>query len=137
MSRFTACSVVSFFLSCQRIVPFCPAGRSLAAALVLSAIPLTAAAQQVVVDKIVAQEQAEVELLRQYSPLVETYIQYLRPDKRVGTVPNGDKYFLGRADLAKGVGLEPLEHTVGLKHKVSGGIREFFPRSLSRAASCR
>jgi len=106
--------------------------KTLSAALVLSAIPLTASAQQltspseVVVDKIVAQEHEEVDRLRQYSPLVETYIQYLRPDKQAGTVPNGDKYFLGRADLAKGVELEPLEHTVGLKHKVSGDIKEFF-----------
>jgi hypothetical protein len=104
----------------------------LLAALVLSAMPLTAAAQQstspneVVVDKIVAQERAEVQLLRQYSPLVETYIQYLRSDEREGAVPNGDKYFLGRADLAKGVELEALERTVGLRNKVSGGLREFF-----------
>jgi len=60
------------------------------------------------VDKIVAQEQAEVQVLRQYSPLVETYIQLVRPDKELGAVPDGDRYFLGRAALAKGVELEPL-----------------------------
>src|SRR5215467_14567028 len=60
------------------------------------------------VDKIVAQEQAEVQVLRQYSPLVETYIQLVRPDKELGAVPAGDRYFLGRAELSKGVGLEPL-----------------------------
>jgi len=103
----------------------------LPAALALSAIPRITTAQQLTspseaVDKIVAQEQAEVQLLRQYSPLVETYIQYLRPDKQAGTLPNGDKYFLGRAELAKGVELEPLEPAVGLKRKLSGGLREFF-----------
>ena len=60
------------------------------------------------VDKIVAQEQAEVQALRQYSPLVETYIQLVRPDKELGAVPEGDRYFLGRAALGKGVELEPL-----------------------------
>jgi Peptidase family M48 len=60
------------------------------------------------VDKIVAQEQAEVQKLRRYSPLVETYIQLVRPDKELGAVPDGDRYFLGRAELAKGVELEPL-----------------------------
>ena len=60
------------------------------------------------VDKVVAQEQAEVQALRQYSPLVETYIQLVRPDKELGAVPDGDRYFLGRAELAKGVELEPL-----------------------------
>jgi len=46
-----------------------------------------------VVDKIVAQEQAEMQFLRQYSPLVETYIQTLRPDDHRGAVPDSDKYF--------------------------------------------
>ena len=61
-----------------------------------------------VVDKIITQEQAEVQSLRGYSPLVETYIQFVRPDKELGAVPGGDRYFLGRAELAKGVDLEPL-----------------------------
>ena len=95
------------------------------------AMPLDAAAQQPttlseVVDKIVRQEQVEVQLLRQYSPLVETYIQNLRPDKQLGEVPDGDKYFLGRAELAKGVELEPLEHDSGVKHKLFGSWRSFF-----------
>src|ERR1700688_1084226 len=92
-----------------------------------AALPLHAAAQQPtnltmiqLVDKIVAQEQAEVQSLRQYSPLVETYIQNLRPDKDLGAVPDGDKYFLGRAKLAKGVELEPLIGDT-IKHKMLGG----------------
>src|SRR5260370_9524544 len=105
--------------------------KILPAILVLSAMPIAATAQQPttvseVVDKIVRQEQAEVQLLRQYSPLVETYIQNIRADKQLGTVPDGDKYFLGRAELAKGVELEPLEHDAGMKHKVFGGWAGFF-----------
>ncbi len=72
-----------------------------------------------VVDKILLQEQAEMESLRQYSPLVEAYIQYLRPDKDLGTVPGGDKYFLGHAELGKAVKLEPFLDVS------SGGLREF------------
>src|SRR5271155_628338 len=99
--------------------------------LVLSATPLITTAQQPaslneVVDKIVAQEQVEVQLLRQYSPLVETYIQNLRPDKQLGAMADGDKYFLGRAELANGIELEPLGGDAGLKHKVFGGWKEFF-----------
>jgi len=105
--------------------------RVLPAILVLGAMPIATAAQQPatvseVVDKIVRQEQAEVQLLRQYSPLVETYIQNIRADKQLGAVPDGDKYFLGRAELAKGVELEPLEHDAGVKHKVFGGWAAFF-----------
>src|SRR5260370_26380482 len=88
--------------------------KTLYAILTLTAMPIAATAQQPlteseVVDKIVRQEQEEVQLLRQYSPLVETYIQNIRPDKQLGAVPDGDKYFLGRAELARGVELEPLD----------------------------
>ena len=105
--------------------------KILPAILVLGAMPVDAAAQQPatvseVVEKIVRQEQAEVQLLRQYSPLVETYIQNIRPDKQLGAVPNGDKYFLGRAELAKGVELEPLDHDASVKHKILGGWASFF-----------
>ena len=105
--------------------------KVLPVALALSVMPLSATAQQLIspseaVDKIVAQEQAEVQLLRHYSPLVETYIQYLRSDKQVEAVPDGDKYFIGRAELARGVELEPLERSAGLKYKLLGGLREIY-----------
>jgi hypothetical protein len=97
--------------------------KILPVALALVAVPFSAAAQQPmnltqIVDKIVSQEQAEVQLLRQYSPIAETYIQKFRPDKDLGAVPDGDNYFLGRAELAKGVELEPLTSVNGIKHKM-------------------
>jgi hypothetical protein len=115
--------------------------KILPAILMLSAVmPVPATAQQPttvseVIDKIVRQEQVEVQLLRQYSPLVETYIQNVRADKKSGAVPDGDKYFLGRAELAKGVELEPLEREAGMKRKVFGGwanlfSTEFVPRGF-------
>ncbi len=96
--------------------------KILSAVLVLGAMPIAATAQQLpspneVVDKIVAQEQAEVQLLRQYSPLVETYIQYLRANEEVGAVPAGDKYFIGRAEKTKGVKLGPLKRSDNQKTK--------------------
>jgi hypothetical protein len=102
-----------------------------AVAVAFGAPPLAASAQQPstlsqVVDRIVSQEQVEMQSLRQYSPLVETYIQNLRPDKRLGSVPESDKYFLGRADLAKGVELQPLTGGAGIKHKLFGGFGSFF-----------
>src|ERR1700704_1850631 len=101
--------------------------RFLPVALALGAIPLPAAGRQQttlaqVVDKIVAQEQAEVQSLRQYSPIVETYIQILRPTKAGGACPNGNNYFLGRAELAKGVELEPLISGTGNKHNIFSGL---------------
>ncbi len=109
--------------------------KTLPVALSLSVVALGANAQQPtkpseVIDKILMQEQVEVQLVRQYSPLVETYIQFLRPDKQLGSVPDGDKYFLGRAELAKGVELEALDRDADAKHKVFGGWGEFFSKEF-------
>jgi hypothetical protein len=114
--------------------------KILAVALALGALPLTAVPPQQpklteVVDKIVAQEQAEMQSLRQYSPIVETYIQILRPDKDLGAVPKGDRYFLGRAELAKGVEIEPLINGSRAKHNMFAGLgslvsMEFLPRGF-------
>ncbi|MGC2388732.1 MAG: hypothetical protein WA621_04980, partial [Candidatus Acidiferrum sp.] len=108
--------------------------------LALGAMPLAAAPGQSptlteVVDKIVTQEQVEVQSLRQYSPIVETYIQLLRTDKDQGPVPKGDTYFLGRAELAKGVEIEPLLKGTRTKHSVFGSLEnlfamEFLPRGF-------
>ena len=67
-------------------LPPAPTGQPPAVAVSVQDLPPATRAQQPltpdqVIDRIVAQEQAEAGLLRQYSPLVETYIQYLRPDK--------------------------------------------------------
>src|SRR3984893_4679781 len=112
--------------------------KTLLAILALSALPLTAAAQQSgavnqVVDRIVSQEQAEMTSLRSYSPMVETYIQNLRGDKDLGNVPAGDKYFMGRAVLAKGVELEPLTEgntAGGTRKKIFGGLGSLFSLSM-------
>ena len=97
--------------------------------LVFSAIPLRAADQpdalNQVVDRIIAQEHQEI-TLQKFSPLVETYIQELRPDKDLGTVPAGDKYFLGRAVLSKGVDLEPLNPGDNRAHRVMASLGSVF-----------
>jgi len=55
------------------------------------------------IDHIIAREHAEEATIRRYDPIIETYIQEMRPDKELGTVPVSDDYYLGEADLAKGV----------------------------------
>src|SRR6516225_6503061 len=61
-----------------------------------------------VLDRVVAQEKDEVQMIKSSSPFVETYIQLLAPDKDLGSIPNGDRYFLGRAKLDDGVKIVPL-----------------------------
>jgi Peptidase family M48 len=58
----------------------------------------------VIADRVFAQEARLVESMNHYTPLVETYIQNLKPDPDFVTVPGSDRYFLGRFVLdQKGV----------------------------------
>jgi len=79
-----------------------------------------------VIDRVVSNEQRLYAQIRNYSPLVETYIQNLKADKDLGQVPAGDKYFLGRANFAKGVSLVPLSDTQSKGRRVFGSIGNFF-----------
>src|SRR5271157_1810718 len=78
------------------------------------------------IDHSVPTEQKLYGQMRNYSPLVETYIQNLKPDKDLGMVPAGDKYFLGPASFTKGVSLVPLNDTSSKGRKVVGSIGNFF-----------
>jgi hypothetical protein len=53
------------------------------------------------IDRIIAQEQAEVGIVRGYAPIVQTYLQEVRLDNDSGTIPTNDALFLGQADLSK------------------------------------
>jgi hypothetical protein len=52
-----------------------------------------------VVDRAILREHALMDFLKNRKPLVETYLQNLRPDDQLGAVPKEDHYFLGRLDL--------------------------------------
>src|SRR5712672_257734 len=79
-----------------------------------------------VIDRVITNENRANQQIKQYSPLVETYIQDLKPDKELGYAPAGDKYFLGRADFSKGVSLVSLTDTNGKGKKLFGSIGNFF-----------
>jgi hypothetical protein len=83
-----------------------------------------------VIDRVITNENRATQQIKQYSPLVETYIQNLKPDKDLGYVPAGDKYFLGRADFAKGVALVSLTDTNTRGKKIFGSIGNFFSFAL-------
>jgi hypothetical protein len=52
------------------------------------------------VDLAIRQERRTTDLLRNFRPIVETYIQKQQPDRALGTSPKDDEYFLSRLDLA-------------------------------------
>jgi hypothetical protein len=79
------------------------------------------------IDRIIAREHDENATIRRYNPIVETYIQDMKPDKDMGAVPVRDHYFLGQANLSKGV------VDVNMLDKKKGKIDQFNP--LSHVAS--
>lgn len=52
-----------------------------------------------VVHGAVAQEQRMTTLLRNFKPIVETYVQEQRPDAALKSLPRNDDYFLSRLDV--------------------------------------
>jgi Peptidase family M48 len=52
-----------------------------------------------VIGRIVGREHFFNDQIRQFHPLIETYIQSLKKDDETGAVPVSDRYFLGRLDL--------------------------------------
>ena len=79
-----------------------------------------------VIDRVTNNENHLYGKMKEYSPLVETYIQNLKADKDLGFVPAGDKYFLGKADFSKGVGLVSISDTNSKGKKIFVGIGNFF-----------
>ena len=92
-----------------------------------------------VVSKVITRESQEMSTIRQYSPMVETYIQKTRVTESDGSwQPDGDHYFIGRAEFSKGLGIESLASrddttmhraVAGLTHLFDFGI-EFLPKGF-------
>jgi hypothetical protein len=87
-----------------------------------SSLPATTVDQAI--DRVIAREHDEMATIQRFTPLIETYIQDMKPDREMGAVPVKDHYFLGQAELAKGVEtdmlasarkgrLNPLSHLSG------------------------
>jgi hypothetical protein len=55
------------------------------------------------IDRMIAREHDENATVRRYNPIIETYIQDMKPDPEMGSIPVKDHYFLGQANLSKGV----------------------------------
>src|SRR5579859_5136140 len=64
-------------------------GGSGAIASAAAAEPQQARTMDQVIDRVITNENRLNQQIRQYSPLVETYIQNLKPDKDLGSVPAG------------------------------------------------
>ncbi len=62
------------------------------------------ASQNALIDKAIVREKEVVKTVRERAPLVETYIQNMRPDPLLSQVPESDQHFLGRVEFCKVIG---------------------------------
>lgn len=84
-----------------------------------------------VVRRLIQNENQLVRTLARYHPLVETYLQALRPDPELGFVPKDDEYFLGRLDLQKTVRTESMLPKKSWRSRLGTGITTMFDPQFS------
>src|SRR5690349_13892363 len=88
--------------------------------------PHTPASVDQVVDAIIEREHALIQFLHDRTPLVETYLQNLQPDGKLGAIPKEDHYFLGRLDLSDIDRRDYLTKEASFQRTLMGGVTKLF-----------
>jgi DNA-binding MltR family transcriptional regulator len=101
------------------------------------AVPAPAKSFDEAVDRAIQRERTLIALLVHKAPVVETYIQEIKPDSDLGFVPNHDHYFLGKLDISKGIGDDSfIPVPSGFKsvpfHMKNAVTRQYFPRGFAQ-----
>src|SRR5258705_6102412 len=91
-------------------------------------------AQNALIDKAIAREKVVIKTIKERAPLVETYIQNMKPDPLLGQVPESDQHFLSRVDF-KSVINDQTYAVNKDRSQGSGGKMGFFKQSLSAVGS--
>jgi hypothetical protein len=78
--------------------------------------------QSALVQKAIAAEKVTIKQIQKHSPLVQTYIQNMKPDQVLYAVPESDQYLLGRVDFGKSI--------TDTAYSSSGGGHGMFKGSL-------
>ena len=65
--------------------------------------------QSALIDKAIGREKVVIKTIRERAPLVETYIQNMKPDLVMRQVPESDEHFLGRVEFNKVIGDEAFK----------------------------
>ena len=98
----------------------------------LSSTRKPTAAQNALIDKAILREKVIIKTVRDRAPLVETYIQNMRPDPLLGQVPDSDQHFLSRVDFKSVIG----DNSYAVNRETSQGSSSdgklgFFKHSVS------
>ena len=80
-----------------------------------------------IVDQFIEREHALITFLSKRTPLVETYLQDLTADPKLGAVPKEDHYFLGRLDMAEAIDRRDyLAKQASFQKSLMGGVTKLF-----------
>src|ERR1700742_4178162 len=90
------------------------------------------AAQNALIDKAIVREKVVIKTIKERAPLVETYIQTMKPDPLLGQVPESDEHFLSRVDFKSVIG----DNSYAVNKETSKGTSNdgklgFFKHSVS------
>jgi hypothetical protein len=89
--------------------------------------------QAALVQQAASQEKFLVKAVQQHTPLVQTYIQHMRPDQQLGLAPSSDQYMLGRVSFESNFTDNAYAKNAAKKHWFSGSGK--FIDSLTKAFS--
>jgi hypothetical protein len=70
-------------------------------------------AQNALIDKAILREKEVIKVVKERAPLVETYIQDMKPDPLLLQVPESDQHFLARVDFGKVINDEAYKPNKG------------------------
>src|SRR5271154_5136003 len=93
------------------------------------------AAQNALIDKAIAREKVVIKTVKDRAPLVETYIQNMKPDPLLGQVPESDEHFLGRVEFSKVIGDQTYAVNKETSQGSGGSKLGFFKHSASYIGS--
>ncbi len=81
-----------------------------------------------VVDRVIEREHGLIKFLSNRTPVVETYLQNLRPDPLLGAVPSEDHYFLGRMDMGEIIDRKDYlkDEDRSMQSRLLGGFHKLF-----------
>ncbi|HEX9200029.1 MAG TPA: hypothetical protein VF865_10755 [Acidobacteriaceae bacterium] len=91
-------------------------------------------AQNALIDKAIVQEKQVIKVVKERAPLVETYIQNMRPDPLLLQVPDSDQHFLARVDFNKVINEDSYKQNKGNFGGKQGKL-SFFKNSFGALGS--
>src|SRR6202046_1820738 len=93
------------------------------------------AAQNALIDKSIVREKVVIKTIKERAPLVETYIQNMKPDPLLGQVPESDQHFLSPVDFKSVINDDTYAVNKDTSTGTGGSKLGFFKHSASYIGS--